>query len=158
MTSGEPSITSDLVRHVAQARDDPRFETHQVDAAIQHVIVNGAHNNGATTYYPLVFGAADMPAPQYLHQDGDSHLVTAFMEAFHRRCEERGLPPLDSPVVHVAGPRQGQPGGGSFRINNQPDPFSDSTSPERATAAARFWQNQQQACRDWGTRPRRGQI
>jgi hypothetical protein len=136
----------------------PRFEVDRVDAAIEHVIVNGAHNNGATTYYTLVFGAAGLPAPQDLHQGGDSHLVAAFMEAFHRRCEERDLPPLDSLVVHVAGARQGQPGGGYFRINKRPDPFSDRTSPEQATVAARFWEDQKQACRLWGTRDRRGRA
>lgn len=134
------------------------FEVDQIDTAIEHVITNGAHNNGATTYYTLVFGAAGLPAPQDLHQGGDSHLVTAFMEAFHTRCQERDLPPLDSLVVHVAGSRQGQPGGGYFRINNLHDPFSNRTSPEQATAAARFWEDQKRQCRDWGTRHRRGQV
>lgn len=133
----------------------PTFGVDRIDSAIEHVIVNGAHNNGATTYYSLVFGAASLPAPQDLHQGGDSHLVTAFMEAFHHRCRERDLPPLDALVVHVAGRRQGQPGGGYFRINEQPDPFNDRTPPERAVAALRFWEVQQRECREWGTRDRR---
>jgi hypothetical protein len=132
----------------------PAFDLDQIDAAIAHVITHGAHNNGATTYYTLVFGAASLPAPQHLHQGGDSHLVTAFMEAFHKRCQERDLPPLDSLVVHVAGPRRGQPGG-YFRINKQADPFNNTTPPERAVIAATFWENEKRACRDWGTLNRR---
>jgi hypothetical protein len=97
------------------------FGRDDVERAIDHVIKHGAENNAAKIYYTLVFGEAGLAAPQHLHNGGDSHLVTEFMEAFHRRCAERGLPPLDSLVVHVAGPRRGLPGAGYFRINNQPD-------------------------------------
>ncbi|MFI5558545.1 hypothetical protein ACIA2T_04635 [Amycolatopsis japonica] len=134
------------------------FTSQQVDAAIDHVIVNGAHNNGSTIHYSLVFAAAGLAAPQELHQGGDSHLVSSFMEAFHWRCEARGLPPLDSLVVHVAGTRRGQPGAGYFRVNKLPDPFSDRTSPEQGVPALQFWQNQQRDCARWGTRHRRGQA
>lgn len=101
---------------------DTEFTTDQVDRAIDHVIDNGACNNGSTIHYSLVFAAAGLAAPQELHNGGDSHLVSKFMEAFHHRCVERDLPPLDALVVHVAGTRKGQPGGGYFRINDLPDP------------------------------------
>jgi hypothetical protein len=64
---------------------------------------------------------ASAPAPAHLRyyharrwrrsprQGGDSYLVSRFMEAFHRRCAERDLPPLDALVVHVAGTRKGSP-------------------------------------------------
>lgn len=85
---------------------DTEFTTDQVDRAIDHVIDNGACNNGSTIHYSLVFAAAGLAAPQELHNGGDSHLVSKFMEAFHHRCVERDLPPLDALVVHVAGTRR----------------------------------------------------
>ena len=138
--------------------DETEFTLDQVDAAIEHVIENGACNNGLVIQYSLVFAAAGLAAPQELHQGGDSRLVSMFMEAFHRRCEARDLPPLDALVVHVAGTRKGQPGSGYFRINNLPDPFVDRTSPERAVDAIRFWERQKRECETWGTRRRRGQV
>jgi hypothetical protein len=84
----------------------------QVDAAIDCVIENGAVDRGVTVNYTRVFGAAGLPPPQDLHLGGDSQLVTHLMERFHYRCRDRGLPPLDALVVHVAGPREGKPGGG----------------------------------------------
>src|SRR6266496_1548012 len=98
------------------------FTLEQVDDAIEHVIDNGACNNGSLIHYSLVFAAARLAAPQELHQGGDSHTVSTFMEAFHHRCAAQNLPPLDALVVHVAGSRKGQPGSGYFRINNLPDP------------------------------------
>jgi hypothetical protein len=47
------------------------FAVTQVDAAIRHVIVHGAENDGAKTYYTLVFGEGGMAAPQHLHQVGN---------------------------------------------------------------------------------------
>ncbi|MGB3441770.1 MAG: hypothetical protein WBA97_23750 [Actinophytocola sp.] len=102
---------------------DIEFTTDHVDRAIDHVVDNGACNNGSTIHYSLVFAAAGLAAPQELHNGGDSYLVSKFMEAFHHRCAERELPPLDALVVHVAGTRKGQPGGGYFRINNLPAPL-----------------------------------
>lgn len=134
------------------------FSQEQVDDAITHVIKQGAENNGAKTYYSLAFSAAGLPAPQDLHNGGESHLVTEFMEAFHRRCLERALPPLDSLVVHIGGPRRGQPGAGYFRVNGQPDPFSNRTSPTKARDAGVFWEQQIGECRTWGVRSRRGQV
>ncbi len=101
----------------------------QVDAATDYVIDNGAIDRGQTISYTRVFAAAGLPAPQDLHQGGESQLVTRLMERFHYRCRERGLPPLDALVVHVAGTRQGKPGSGYFRVNGHRDPFG-----ERATA------------------------
>lgn len=135
---------------------DIEFTTDHVDRAIDHVIDNGACNNGSTIHYSLVFAAAGLAAPQELHSGGDSHLVSKFMEAFHRRCIERDLPPLDALVVHVAGTRKGQPGGGYFRINNLPDPFAQRTPPEQVVKAGRFWEDQKQRCANWGTKRRRG--
>jgi hypothetical protein len=137
---------------------ETEFTLDQVDAAIEHVIDNGACNNGSVIHYSLVFAAAGLAAPQVLHQDGDSHTVGTFMEAFHHRCAAQGLPPLDALVVHVTGSRKGQPGGGYFRINDLPDPFADRTLPERAVDALRFWERQRRECETWGTRRRRGQV
>jgi hypothetical protein len=49
----------------------PTYDLDSIDSAIDHVIVHGAENNGATTYYTLVFGAAGLPSPQNLHHGGD---------------------------------------------------------------------------------------
>ncbi|MGV9766096.1 hypothetical protein [Micromonospora tulbaghiae] len=69
------------------------FSVDDVDAAIDFVIRNGAEDRGQTVSYSRVFDAAGLPAPQYLHMDGDPQRVTEFMEAFHNRCKERQLPP-----------------------------------------------------------------
>jgi hypothetical protein len=137
---------------------ETEFTTDQVDTAIDHVIDNGACNNGSTVHYSLVFAAAGLAAPQELHQGGESRVVSDFMEAFHHQCAQRGLPPLDALVVHVAGARKGQPGSGYFRINNLPDPFAQRTPPEQAVEAARFWEQQRRSCATWGTRLHRGQT
>jgi hypothetical protein len=134
------------------------FTLDQVDAAIKHVIDNGACNNGSAIHYSLVFAAAGLAAPQELHHGGDSHTVSTFMEAFHHRCTARDLPPLDALVVHVAGTRKGQPGSGYFRINNLPDPFADRTPVDRVIEAVRYWETQTRECAAWGTRRRRGQV
>lgn len=76
--------------------------------------------------------------PQELHNGGDSHLVSTFMEAFHHR--------------------KGQPGGGYFRINDLPDPFAQRTPPGQVVRAGRFWEDQKRSCANWGTQRRRGQI
>jgi hypothetical protein len=132
------------------------FGVEQVDAAIEYVIKNGAEDRGLTVSYTRVFEAAELPAPQVLHQGGDSHLVTAFMEAFHNRCENRELPPLDALVVHVAGVRENKPGAGYFRVNGYADPFGQRAKAEEVVAAYRFWDAQLRECRTWGSRSRRG--
>lgn len=116
---------------------------------------HGAKDRGQTIAYSRVFAAAGLPAPQELHNGGDSHLVTAFMHAFHLRCRERDLPPLDSLVVHVAGPRKGFPGAGYFRVNEQPDPLSDKATADDVARGTAFWEAQKKTCEQWGTEQRR---
>jgi hypothetical protein len=135
--------------------DDPGFTIAQVDAAIEFVARNGAENRAMPVHYSLVFDAADLPAPQQLHQGGESELVTQFMGAFHRRCLELEYPPLDSLVVHVTGERGGVPGGGYFRINGVPDPFGKRTSVEDQATSGRFLEEQRAKCRSWGNARRR---
>lgn len=135
------------------------FSEEQVDRAIDFVINGPAIDRARTVRYTAVFEAAGLPAPQDLHRGGDSDAVTAFMKRFHDRCIERGLPPLDALVVHVAGAREGSPGGGYFRVNGHVDPFSDqsSASAEAVMAAHSFWDSQLQEVKAWGVRRRRGQ-
>lgn len=135
--------------------NDPGFTTAQVDAAIEFVARNGAMNRATPVHYSLVFDSADLPAPQQLHQGGESELVTEFMGEFHRRCLELEYPPLDSLVVHVAGHRGGVPGGGYFRVNGMPDPYGSRTSVEDAATSGRFLENQRATCRSWGDDRRR---
>lgn len=87
-------------------------------------------------------------------------MVTAFMKALHDRCIERGLPPLDSLVVHVAGGREGRPGAGYFRVNGHVDPFAEraTASPEAVLPAHAFWESQVELVRAWGVRQRRGRA
>jgi hypothetical protein len=89
------------------------------------VIKHGAEDRGITRSYSLVFDAAGMRPPQDPYFGGDGHLVTAFMKRFHDRCIERGLPPLDALVVHVAGSRRDRPGAGYFQVNGFADPFRE---------------------------------
>ncbi|MGY0231981.1 hypothetical protein [Longispora urticae] len=132
------------------------FTTADVDAAIDFVVFNGAEDRGQTVSYSRTFDAAGLVSPQNLHMSGESQIVTQFMEQFHYRCAERGLPPLDALVVHVAGQRESFPGAGYFRVNGHDDPLSTKTSPDAAAAATDFWQAQKQTCRDWGVQSRRG--
>jgi hypothetical protein len=132
------------------------FSVEQVDNAIDFAVANGAEDRGQTISYSRIFDAAGLPAPQILHFGGESHLVTRFMESFHYRCAARGLPPLDSLVVHVAGTRQNFPGAGYFRVNGHADPCDEMGKPERQVAATRFWESQVRQCRVWGERSRRG--
>jgi len=136
----------------------PRFTPEQLDIAIDYVIEHGAVDRARTIRYTAVFEAASLPAPQDLHAGGEGDLVTTFMKAFHDRCVERDLPPLDSIVVHVAGPREGRPGKGYFTVNNQADPFSEKATAEAVVTATNFWENQQGVVRAWGTRHRKGHI
>ncbi|MEW2383072.1 hypothetical protein AB0873_13440 [Micromonospora sp. NPDC047707] len=122
------------------------------------MISNGAEDRGQTISYSRVFEAASLPNPHNLHESGESHRVTEFMAAFHHRCKERQLPPLDALVVHVAGPRAGFPGAGYFRVNQKPDPRGGRIAPEAQIAGAHFWQTQLEECRRWGVRSRRGQV
>ena len=131
------------------------FTADQVDAAID-LVVESAKDRGQTVSYTRVFEAGGLPAPQMLHQGAESHLVTEFMKAFHDRCIERNLPPLDALVVHVAGPREGKPGGGYFKVNGHDDAFHDRTLPERMIAAYGFWERQVAECKRWGIDARRG--
>jgi hypothetical protein len=133
----------------------PRFSEDQVDAAIQHVIDNGAVDRANTIRYTAVFQAAGMEPPQELHRGGDSDLVTAFMKAFHDPCRARTLPPLDALVVHVAGLREGHPGAGYFSVNGYVDPFGERGSAEDVALASGFWVGQVNECRAWGVEYRK---
>lgn len=132
------------------------FTAEQVDVALDFVVQNGAEDRGQTVSYSRVFEAAGLPSPQNLHLGGESELVTSFMERFHYRCTERGLPSLDALVVHVAGPREGFPGRGYFRVNGHVDPLAERAKAEDQVAATLFWEGQRNECRKWGTRSRRG--
>ncbi len=134
-----------------------RFTQEQVDRAIDFVIDDRAIDRAQTVRYTAVFDAAELPRPQELHLGGDSDVVTAFMKAFHDRCMERRLPPLDALVVHVAGEREGKPGGGYFRVNGHADPFAkNSTAPaESLIEAHAFWEGQREEVKEWGVRRRR---
>lgn len=133
----------------------PSYNEHDIDTAIDFVIDNAAVDRAQTVSYSRVFEAAGLPAPQELHQGGESQLVTAVMERFHTRCSDRVLPPLDSLVVHVAGAREGKPGAGYFRVNGFKDPFGERASAEQTVAAFRFWEQQVTECRRWGDQHRR---
>jgi len=65
---------------------------------------------------------------------------------------------IDALVVHVAGKREGKPGGGYFAVNGHVDPFTESgRAAERAIVAANaFWEVQKSAVADWGSKHRRG--
>lgn len=134
-----------------RAMSSTEFSDEQVNRAIDYVARNGAENRGSLVHYTLVFEAAELPAPQHLYNGGEPDVVSRFMEAFHFRCVERELPPLDSLVVHVAGERGGMPGSGYFRVNRQPDPYGRSVTDAEAVAGARFWENQREECRAWGS-------
>ncbi|MCI4062057.1 hypothetical protein MRQ36_05555 [Micromonospora sp. R77] len=134
------------------------FTPAQVEAAIRFVVHNGAEDRGQTISYSRVFDAAGLPAPQYLHMGGESHLVTEFMAAFHHLCVDKGLPPLDSLVVHVAGPRKNFPGAGYFRVNQLPDPLGEKTRAVDQVTSTQFWERQREACRSWGVQSRRGRV
>lgn len=108
-----------------------------------------------TRSYSLVFAAAGLAAPQLLHQGGEPQVVSDFMKAFHDRCRERGYPPLDSLVVHVAGERQNWPGAGYFKVNGRADPLSGKSRPEQMKAATDFWEAEKKECERWGTSQRR---
>lgn len=138
----------------------PAFTVDQVDAAIDFVINGHAIDRAQTVRYTAVFEAAGLPPPQDLHLGGDSDMVTAFMKAFHDRCIERSLPPLDSLVVHVAGGREGRPGAGYFRVNGHVDPFAErvTASAEAVVAAHAFWEAQVELVKAWGVRQRRGRA
>lgn len=135
-----------------------RFTPEQVDAAIDFVVDHGAIDRAQTIRYTAVFDAAGLPHPQDLHLGGDSDVVTRFMEAFHYRCSERGLPQLDALVVHVAGLREGLPGAGYFRVNGFKDPRSLRTSPEDAVRATQHWEAEVDQVKQWGVRRRRGRA
>jgi hypothetical protein len=134
------------------------FTPEQVDAAIEFVRRHGAEDRGQTLSYSRVFDAAGLPSPQNLHFGGESHLVTEFMEQFHHRCRQQNMPPLDALVVHVAGRREGFPGGGYFRVNGQVDPLAERARADDQVAATRFWQAQLERCKAWGVRSRRGEV
>ena len=62
------------------------------------------------------------------------------IEVAERRCVERGLPPLDSLVVHVAGTRQNWPGAGYFKVNGLPDERGERVREDEMIKATRFWE------------------
>ena len=130
------------------------FRPDQVDAAIDFVI-EAAEDRGQTVAYTRVFDAAGLPTPQDIYLTGDEGTVGRFMEAFHYRCRERQLPPLDALVVHVAGSRRGLPGPGYFRVNKFPDPVSDRTKPDDVVKGHAAWEAEQGLCRRWGETHRR---
>lgn len=132
------------------------FTEAQVDQAIEFVIRNGAEDRAQGIAYTRVFDAGGLPAPQLLHQGGESESVRQFMKAFHDRCFDRGLPPLDALVVHVAGPRQDKPGAGYFKVNGWVDPYGERASGASAEQALMGWAAQLQECFDWGIQSRRG--
>jgi hypothetical protein len=136
----------------------PRFSQEQVDQAIDFVINDSAIDRARTVRYTAVFENAGMEPPQELHAGGESDLVGQFMKAFHDRCNEHRLPPLDSLVVHVAGQREGRHGAGYFRVNGHVDPFADPPvgSPEAAVLAISFWETEKATVAEWGTKRRRG--
>ncbi len=127
------------------------FTQEQVDAAFEYVAREGAQDRAQTRSYPHVFAAAGLPAPQEIHRGQEPHMVTEFMKAFHDRCVQRGCPPLDALVVHVAGERKNWPGAGYFKVNGQADPLNLKNRPEQATAATQFWEDQKKECEVWGT-------
>lgn len=131
------------------------FTKDSVDAAIDHVARHGAQNRGSLVHYSLVFEAAGLMSPQELHHGGESEAVTRFMKAFHDRCLDRGYPPLDSLVVHVAGDRGGVPGAGYFRVNGQPDPYRRGASADDTYRGGMFLQAQREECSRWGDAERR---
>src|ERR1039458_7551652 len=72
------------------------------------------------------------------------------MEALHFRCIDRGLPPLDSLVVNVAGPREDKPGSGYFTVNGVGDPFSGTGREEDAIQGLGLWERQMSEARRGG--------
>lgn len=132
------------------------FDVSHVDAAIDFVIAHAAEDRAQTASYSRVFAAAGLPAPQDLHMGGESQLVSQFMEAFHYRCRDRELPPLDALVVQVLGPRMNLPGTGYFRVNNLVDPLGERGSDAERVEATRFWEDEKLRCREWGVSSRRG--
>ena len=133
------------------------FTEGAVDAAIAQVARHGAENRASLVHYSLVFEAAGLMSPQELHHGGESEAVGRFMRAFHDRCLERGYPPLDSLVGHVAGERGGVPGAGYFKVNGQPDPYRRGASADDTFRGGVFLQAQRDECRRWGdARRRRG--
>lgn len=135
------------------------FTDVEVDLAIDFVISECAEDRATTRSYTPVFAAAGMDLPQDLYVDGNGGIVYAFMERFHYRCQERGLPPLDALVVNVAGPLEGKPGGGYFTVNDLVNPFSEKRASAAAMIrAANFWEAQKQECYDWGVRHRRERL
>jgi len=134
------------------------FTEEDVDRAIDFVIDSRAIDRAQTVRYTAVFEAAGLPPPQDLHQGGDSAAVTVFMKSFHDRCLARGLPPLDSLIVHVAGSREGRPGAGFFRVNGHVDPFAEhsTASAKKVIEAHAFWDGQREAVKAWGIERRRG--
>ncbi len=134
------------------------FSEDEVDRAIDFVVEDRAIDRAQTVRYTAVFEAAGLPPPQDLHLGGDSDVVTAFMKAIHDRCLARGMPPLDSLVVHVAGAREDRPGAGYFRVNGHVDPFSErsTASAEQMIAALAFWEAQKNEVKAWGVQRRRG--
>ena len=89
-----PGLTGTAELVVGEQHTAPRIGSGRIRVLATPVMIN-------------LFEAAALVSPQELHHGGDSEAVTRFMRTFHDRCLERGYPPLDSLVVHVAGDRGG---------------------------------------------------
>jgi hypothetical protein len=133
------------------------FDDTHVEAAIRYV-ERFAEDRAQTVSYTRVFEAAGLPTPQNLHLEGEHSAVGRFMEAFHFRCIDDGLPPLDALVVHVDGDRKGWPGKGYFRVNKLADPLAERGRVEDGLRATQFWNDQKAACERWGKERRRART
>ncbi len=127
------------------------FGTENVDKAIDFVIESLVANGVEIVHYTPMFEAADLPTPQELYHGGDSDALTAVMQAFRDRCVHRGLPPLDSVVVHATSVRSGYPGRGYFRMHGYVDPIEPrpSASVDKTQAAVGFWKAEQAKVGKW---------
>src|SRR5271166_3215157 len=134
---------------------EPRFTPTDVDRAIGYVIEHGTISSSQRISYAAVLLAGGLEPPLDLVDGRESLLVTAFMLAFHERCINRSLPPLDALIVHVTGRREGYPGSGYFLVNNQPDPFFGGGDPQAVIDAIEFWDGQRDRVRRWGDAYRR---
>ncbi len=125
------------------------FTEGQVDTAID-AVAEVAKQRGKNIAYADVFAAAELPPIPEAKGNYEPAEVSEFMEAFHWRCVDRGLPPLDSLVVNVSGPRKNRCGPGYFKINYLDDPFSQRTNLKDAMASTKYAQNEAEECWTWG--------
>jgi len=124
------------------------FTPDQVDDAIRFMLRSRFTAQHPTVSYTEIFVAAGLPTPQDLYEDGGSPLITQFMESFHFRCIQVGLPPLDSLVVQAGGMYKGYPGKGYFTVNDSVYPFGG-RDVVKEIAAQKLLEAQQEAARLW---------